>query len=70
MSPLALTDVLATLPGPRRRHGRIHPLLVVLNLVVLGLLLARKVWRPSPAWAASTVPLWPLWPRPLAVRTL
>lgn len=42
MSPLALTDVLATLPDPRSRHGRIHPLPAVLNLVVLGLLLGKK----------------------------
>jgi hypothetical protein len=42
MSALALTDILLTLPDPRSRHGRIHPLPAVLGLVVLGLLLGRK----------------------------
>jgi hypothetical protein len=42
MTPLALTDVLATVPDPRSHHGRIHPLPAVLGLVVLGLLLGKK----------------------------
>jgi predicted transposase YbfD/YdcC len=42
MTPLALVDVLAELPGPRSPHGRIHPLTAVLSLVVLGLLRGRK----------------------------
>jgi hypothetical protein len=42
MPPLALTDVFATVPDPRSRHGRIHPLPAVLALVVLGLLMGKK----------------------------
>jgi hypothetical protein len=42
MTPLALTAVLATVPDPRSRHGRIHPLPAVLALVVLGLLMGKK----------------------------
>lgn len=42
MTPLALVDVLATVPDPRSRHGRIHPLPAVLGLVVLGLLMGKK----------------------------
>ena len=42
MTPLALTDVLATIPDPRSRHGCFHPLPAVLGLVVLGLLMGKK----------------------------
>src|SRR5947207_9643712 len=42
MAALTLTEVLADLPDPRSRHGRIHPLGAVLGLVVLGLLLGKK----------------------------
>jgi predicted transposase YbfD/YdcC len=42
VSPLALTDALATVPDPRSRHGCRHPLPAVLALVVLGLLLGKK----------------------------
>jgi DDE_Tnp_1-associated/Transposase DDE domain len=42
MTPPALTDVLAAVPDPRSRHGRVHPLPAVLALVVLGLLTGRK----------------------------
>jgi hypothetical protein len=41
MTPLTLIEVLADLPDPRSRHGRIHPLPAVLALVVLGLLMGR-----------------------------
>ena len=42
MAALALADVLADIPDPRSRHGRIHPLPAVLGLVVLGLLMGKK----------------------------
>jgi hypothetical protein len=42
VTPLALTDVLATIPDPRSRHGCFHPLPAVLGLVVLGLLTGKK----------------------------
>jgi len=42
MSVLLLVDVLAELPDPRSKHGRIHPLTAVLSLVVVVLLLGRK----------------------------
>jgi DDE_Tnp_1-associated/Transposase DDE domain len=42
LSALSLPDVLATLPDPRSRRGRRHPLAAVLGLVTLGLLLGRK----------------------------
>jgi hypothetical protein len=42
MAALTLTDVLADVPDPRSRHGRIHPLPAVFGLVVLGLLLGRQ----------------------------
>ena len=42
MAALALTDVLADIPDPRSRHGRIHPLGAVLGLVVLGLLMGKR----------------------------
>jgi hypothetical protein len=42
MNPLALTDVLATIPDPRSRHGRFHPLPATLGLVVLGLLMGKR----------------------------
>jgi DDE_Tnp_1-associated/Transposase DDE domain len=42
MSPGTLFDALATLPDPRGRHGRIHPLPAVLGLVALALLMGRK----------------------------
>lgn len=41
MSALSLPEVLATLPDPRSRRGRRHPLSAVLGLVTLGLLLGR-----------------------------
>jgi hypothetical protein len=42
MAALALTDVLADIPDPRSRHGRVHPLGAVLGLVVLGLLMGKR----------------------------
>ena len=42
MGALALTDVLADIPDPRSRHGRVHPLGAVLGLVVLGLLMGKR----------------------------
>jgi hypothetical protein len=42
MSPCTLFEVLATLPDPRSRRGRIHPLPAVLGLVALALLMGRK----------------------------
>jgi hypothetical protein len=42
LSALSLPDVLATLPDPRSRRGRRHPLTAILGLVTLGLLLGRK----------------------------
>ncbi len=42
MAALALTDVLAGVPDPRSRHGRVHPLGAVLGLVVLGLLMGKR----------------------------
>ena len=42
MAALALTDVLAGVPDPRSRHGRVHPLGAVLGLVVLGLLMGER----------------------------
>lgn len=41
MNPCTLYDALATLPDPRSRHGRIHPLPAVLGLVTLALLMGR-----------------------------
>jgi hypothetical protein len=38
MASLSLLDALADLPDPRSRHGRRHPLLAVLSLVVLAML--------------------------------
>jgi hypothetical protein len=37
-----LFEALATLPDPRGRHGRIHPLPAVMGLVALALLMGRK----------------------------
>ena len=42
VAALALTDVLAGVPDPRSRHGRVHPLGAVLGLVVLGLLMGKR----------------------------
>jgi hypothetical protein len=42
LSPLSLPEVLATLPDPRSRQGRRHPLHAILGLVTLGLLLGRR----------------------------
>jgi hypothetical protein len=42
MAALALTDVLADIPDPRSRHGRVHPLGAVLGLVVVGLLMGKR----------------------------
>jgi len=41
MNAVTLYDALATLPDPRSRHGRVHPLPAVLGLVALALLLGR-----------------------------
>ena len=42
MNSCSLTDALATLPDPRSRHGRIHPLPAVMGLVALAMLMGRK----------------------------
>jgi hypothetical protein len=42
MPPCSLYEALATLPDPRSRHGRIHPLPAVVGLVALALLMGRK----------------------------
>ena len=42
MTPCTLFEALATIPDPRSRHGRIHPLPAVMGLVVLALLVGRK----------------------------
>jgi hypothetical protein len=42
MNSCTLFEVLATLPDPRSRHGRIHPLSAVMGLVVLAMLMGRK----------------------------
>ncbi len=42
MPPCTLFDALATLPDPRGRHGRVHPLPAVMGLVALALLMGRK----------------------------
>ena len=42
MAALALADVLADIPDPRSRHGRVHPPGAVLGLVVLGLLMGKR----------------------------
>jgi DDE_Tnp_1-associated/Transposase DDE domain len=42
MTPCTLFDALATLPDPRSRHGRVHPLPAVMGLVALALLMGRK----------------------------
>ena len=41
MPPCTLFDALATLPDPRGRHGRVHPLPAVMGLVALALLMGR-----------------------------
>jgi hypothetical protein len=42
MNPCSLYEALGTLPDPRGRHGRVHPLPAVLGLVALALLTGRK----------------------------
>jgi hypothetical protein len=42
MTVLSLPEVLASIPDPRSRRGRRHPLPAVLGLVTLGLLMGRK----------------------------
>jgi len=42
MPPCSLYEALATLPDPRSRHGRIHPLPAVVGFVALALLMGRK----------------------------
>jgi hypothetical protein len=42
LTALSLPEVLASLPDPRGRQGRRHPLPAVLGLVTLGLLLGRR----------------------------
>jgi hypothetical protein len=42
MPPCTLFEALATLPDPRSRHGRIHPLPAVMGLVALAMLMGRK----------------------------
>jgi hypothetical protein len=42
LPPLSLPEVLASVPDPRSRRGRRHPLPAVLGLVTLGLLLGRR----------------------------
>jgi DDE_Tnp_1-associated/Transposase DDE domain len=41
MSASTLYEALATMPDPRSRHGRVHPLPAVLGLVVLAMLMGR-----------------------------
>jgi hypothetical protein len=41
MNSCTLSDALATLPDPRSRHGRIHPLPAVMGLVALAMLMGR-----------------------------
>jgi DDE family transposase len=38
MAALSLVEVLAEVPDPRSRHGRIHPLPAILALTVLAML--------------------------------
>lgn len=42
MATCTLFEALATLPDPRSRHGRIHPLPAVMGLVALAMLMGRK----------------------------
>jgi hypothetical protein len=42
MSAISLPEALASVPDPRGRHGRRHPLPAILGLVTLGLLMGRK----------------------------
>jgi hypothetical protein len=42
MTPCTLYEALATLPDPRSRRGRVHPLPAVMGLVTLALLMGRK----------------------------
>src|SRR3954469_11712213 len=42
MAPLSLLEALADVPDPRSRHGRRHPLLAILSLVVLAMLRGNK----------------------------
>jgi len=42
MPPLSLAEVLATVPDPRSRKGRIHPLSAILSLTVVAILAGAK----------------------------
>jgi hypothetical protein len=42
MSEITLVEALASVPDPRSRHGRRHPLVPVLCLVALGLLMGKR----------------------------
>lgn len=42
MNPCTLYEALATVPDPRGRQGRIHPLPAIMGLVALALLMGRK----------------------------
>lgn len=42
MASLSLLEALADVPDPRSRHGRRHPLLAILSLVVLAMLRGNK----------------------------
>src|SRR3954451_2285193 len=42
MAPCTLYDALSSLPDPRSRHGRVHPLPTVVGLVALALLMGRN----------------------------
>jgi hypothetical protein len=42
MTSCTLFEALATLPDPRSRHGRIHPLTAIMGLVTLAMLMGRK----------------------------
>jgi DDE_Tnp_1-associated len=42
MNPCTLYEALATVPDPRSRRGRIHPLPAFMGLVALALLMGRK----------------------------
>ena len=54
MAALALTDVLADIPDPRSRHGRVHSPGAVLGLVVLAHVLGfRRGKTPAPRAACS-----------------
>src|SRR5215211_5843877 len=42
MAACTLYEALATLPDPRSRHGRVHPLPAFMGLVALAMLMGRK----------------------------